>query len=130
MPRPSKKPASQVRAVKQEIRNGTAELRISSRDVYPRIWRTVERIPKGKVAAYGTIARLSGFPGQPRLAGYALFNLPDGIDIPWQRVINARGEISLPGKRGDEQRRLLEAEGVVFKGNRVDMKRFGWNGGK
>lgn len=95
-------------------------------DSYPRVWRTVERIPKGKVASYGTIARLSGFPDQPRLAGYALFNLPEGIDIPWQRVINARGEISLPGKRGDEQRRLLEAEGVVFKGNRVDMKRYGW----
>jgi len=100
--------------------------RSSSLAVYPRIWRTVSRIPRGKVASYGTIARLSGFPIQPRIAGYALHNLPDGIDIPWHRVINARGRISLPGKRGVEQRQLLEREGILFVRSTIDMKKFGW----
>jgi len=95
-------------------------------DAYPRIWRTVARIPRGRVASYGTIARLSGFPTQPRMAGYALHTLPDGIDIPWHRVINARGQISLPDARGAEQRRLLEKEGIVFARDTIDMKRFGW----
>lgn len=100
--------------------------RTTSLEAYPRIWRTVARIPRGKVASYGTVARLSGFPTQPRMAGYALHSLPDGIDIPWHRVINSRGQISLPGERGVEQRRLLEREGILFVRKRIDMKRFGW----
>lgn len=100
--------------------------RTTSLEAYPRIWRTVARIPRGKVASYGTVARLSGFPTQPRMAGYALHSLPDGIDIPWHRVINSRGQISLPGERGFEQRRLLEREGILFVRKRIDMKRFGW----
>ena len=99
-----------------------------SLDAYPRIWRTVSRIPRGKVASYGTIARLSGFPTQPRIAGYALHKLPDGIEIPWHRVINARGRISLPGKSGAEQRRLLEKEGILFVRDVINMKKFGWRG--
>jgi methylated-DNA-protein-cysteine methyltransferase-like protein len=93
---------------------------------YPLIWQTVERIPEGKVASYGTVAAMSGFPRQPRLAGYALHNLPPGTDIPWHRVINAQGKISLPGQRGRRQRQLLEAEGVIFRNGKVDMKKFGW----
>jgi len=100
--------------------------RRSTLEAYPRIWQTVARIPAGKVASYGTIARLSGFPTQPRIAGYALHRLPDGIDIPWHRVINSRGRISLPGERGAGQRRLLEKEGIVFSGIAVDMQRYGW----
>jgi methylated-DNA-protein-cysteine methyltransferase-like protein len=69
---------------------------------------------------------LSGFPTQPRIAGYALHKLPDGIDIPWHRVINAHGRISLTGKSGAEQRRLLEKEGILFVRNVVNMKLFGW----
>jgi len=84
------------------------------------------KIPRGKVASYGTIARLSGYPRQPRMAGYALRNLPPGTDIPWQRVVNAQGKISLPGESGADQRRLLEKEGIVFLQGKIDMKRFGW----
>ncbi|RPJ31649.1 MAG: MGMT family protein, partial [Planctomycetaceae bacterium] len=60
---------------------------------YARIYRTVKRIPRGRVATYGQIARLSGFPNQPRLAGYALHNLRDNEqpNVPWHRVINAQG---------------------------------------
>jgi methylated-DNA-protein-cysteine methyltransferase-like protein len=95
-------------------------------DPYPSIFKTVERIPAGKVASYGSVAALSGFPGQPRLAGYALHNLPSGTDIPWHRVINAQGKISLPGRAGRLQRQLLEAEGVVFLNGKVDMRKYGW----
>jgi methylated-DNA-protein-cysteine methyltransferase-like protein len=97
------------------------------KDSYLRIWRTVSRIPRGKVASYSTVARLSGLHGQARLAGYALHNLPPGSGIPWHRVINSGGKISLPGRRGDEQARLLKMEGIPYEKRGVDMKRFGWS---
>ncbi|HNH33964.1 MAG TPA: MGMT family protein, partial [bacterium] len=50
---------------------------------YPLIWATVMKIPKGKVAAYGQIAYIAGLGRQPRLVGYALHNIPEGMDIPW-----------------------------------------------
>lgn len=100
--------------------------RRAEKDTYPRIWRTVLRIPRGKVASYGTIAELSGFPRQGRLAGYALHNLPGGTGIPWHRVINAGGKISLAGKRGEEQGRLLKEEGIVFIRGRISMENFEW----
>ncbi len=101
----------------------------AEKDTYLRIWRTVIRIPKGKVASYGRIAALSGLPRQGRLAGYALHNLPGGTGIPWHRVINARGKISLPGKRGEEQERLLREEGIVFARGVIDMEKCGWRPG-
>jgi methylated-DNA-protein-cysteine methyltransferase-like protein len=98
---------------------------------YSRIYRTVRRIPRGRVATYGQIARLAGFPRHARLVGYALHALrgADDISVPWHRVINARGEISLGVFSGaDLQRDLLKAEGVVFdRHHRVDLARFGWN---
>ncbi len=95
---------------------------------YPRIWAVVRRIPRGRVATYGQIAALAGFPSQPRLAGYALHALPEQSAVPWHRVINARGRISLPPTDGlrDLQRAMLEAEGVVFRGGRIDLGRHGW----
>lgn len=100
--------------------------RDNRQDSYLRIWRTVSRIPRGKVASYGTIARLSGFPRHARLAGYALHNIPPGTDIPWHRVINAGGRISLAGERGAQQKRLLTQEGLVFARGGIDMRKFGW----
>lgn len=97
---------------------------------YHKIYRTVRKIPRGKVATYGQIARLSGFPGQARLAGYALNALRDENDarVPWWRVINAKGTISLGEFTGaDLQRELLEQEGVVFyPPGRVDLEKYGW----
>ena len=94
---------------------------------YAAIWRTVKQIPKGKVATYGDIAKLSGLPGQQRLVGYALHNLPPNSKVPWQRVINSQGKISLRKRSGGyrRQRRLLEKEGVVFANDTVDLQRFG-----
>ncbi len=93
---------------------------------YLRIWNATLHIPRGSVSTYGAIAALAGLEGQPRLAGYALHNLPPGTEIPWQRVVNARGKVSLRGSSGTRQRFLLEKEGVVFRNKKVDLAVFGW----
>lgn len=97
-------------------------------ETYARIYAQIRRIPRGRVATYGQIARLAGMPSHARLVGYALHALSDE-NVPWQRVINARGEVSpraLPGAQG-LQRRLLEGERVVFDHRgRVDLQRFRW----
>ncbi len=108
------------------IRKRAGRTKVNSLSNYHRIWQTVLQIPKGKVATYGQIAELSGLPRQPRLAGYALHNIPSGMEIPWYRVINAAGKISLPGKSGRRQQKLLEKEGVKFSNNRIDLERYGW----
>ncbi len=89
----------------------------------------MRRIPKGRVATYGQVAELAGLPRQARQVGYALHALPDGSRVPWQRVVNARGEVSERAVPGIEpvQRAILEAEGVVFDGRgRVDLSRYRW----
>jgi methylated-DNA-protein-cysteine methyltransferase-like protein len=95
---------------------------------YLRIWTAVCRIPRGRVSTYGRIAVLCRLPGQARLVGYALHGLPHGTGVPWQRVINARGEISFPkGSRArEEQYRLLRKEGIPFPGGRVDLEKYVW----
>jgi Predicted methylated DNA-protein cysteine methyltransferase len=94
---------------------------------YQLIWETVTQIPEGKVASYADVATLSGLPGQQRLVGYALHNLPHNSCVPWQRVINAQGKISFPQKtaRYKRQKKLLEKEGIVFKKEKIDLKKFG-----
>jgi methylated-DNA-protein-cysteine methyltransferase-like protein len=94
---------------------------------YEEIYRIVRRIPRGRVATYGLIARLAGIPRNARRVGYALAALRED-DVPWHRVINAQGEISLRSTAGySEQRGLLEAEGVVFdEDGRIDLARFQW----
>jgi len=92
-----------------------------------RIHKVVSRIPRGRVATYGQIARLAGLGGQARLVGYAMHALPAGTRVPWQRVVNAQGAISLPGKSALRQRALLEKEGVRFDARgRIDLDRFLW----
>ena len=103
---------------------------------YSLVWDLVRRIPRGRVAAYGWIALLLPPPPGvdaeayrafgPRWVGGAMAACPD--DVPWQRVINSKGEIS-PRPGAQRQRELLEKEGIVFdEKNRVDLKKFGWNG--
>jgi methylated-DNA-protein-cysteine methyltransferase-like protein len=96
---------------------------------YDMIHRIVSRIPRGRVATYGQIAELAGIAGQARRVGYALSALPNGTAVPWQRVVNARGEISLRSQSGSEslQKKLLKAEGVLFtRDGRISMDRFQW----
>ena len=96
--------------------------------LHEKIRATVRRVPPGAVATYGQIAAEAGAPRRGRLVGQVLKRLPGGSDVPWHRIINARGEISLPvGSDGwRQQRARLEGEGVVFSGGRIDLTRFGW----
>lgn len=96
---------------------------------YDRIYSTVREIPPGRVATYGRVAAAAGLPGRARLVGYALHALADGTSVPWHRVINARGRISLRRGSGADitQRIRLEAEGVEFDaGGRVSLAIYGW----
>jgi methylated-DNA-protein-cysteine methyltransferase-like protein len=95
---------------------------------YVRIYAVVRRIPRGRVATYGQVAKLAGLPGSARQVGYALHALPGASALPWQRVINASGAISLhPMNGGISQRILLEKEGVRFDARgRVSLTKFGW----
>ena len=98
---------------------------------FSQVHHVVRLIPPGRLATYGQIARLLGQPRAARTVGWALRSTPDGEEIPWQRVINARGTISFGARSpgADLQRALLEAEGVVFdEQGRVDLKVYGWVG--
>lgn len=100
-------------------------------DRWRRIYAVVRRIPRGRVATYGQVAALAGLPRHARQVGYALHALPEGSDVPWHRVINARGEISPRATPGWDhlQRALLRRERVLGRDDRVDMARFRWEPG-
>ena len=98
--------------------------------LYRRIYAAVAVVPRGRVVTYGQVAR--GVRGAtPRLVGYAMAALPEQSGIPWHRVVNHRGGISLRsgGDGGLIQRRLLEGEGVRFYGNGLlNLERYRWSG--
>jgi methylated-DNA-protein-cysteine methyltransferase related protein len=96
---------------------------------YQRIYAVVRRIPAGRVATYGQVASLAGLKGHARQVGYALHALPDGTAVPWHRVVNAAGGISLRAMPGGElvQRGLLEREGIKLDPRgRVPLARVRW----
>lgn len=96
---------------------------------YRRLYRIVRHIPKGRVATYGVLARLAGRPGAARTVGWALSALPDDADVPWWRVLNVSGRISLSAHEHASvvQRALLLREGVRFApGGAVNLSVFGW----
>jgi methylated-DNA-protein-cysteine methyltransferase related protein len=84
-----------------------------------RITATIRGIPRGKVSTYGAVAKAAGFPGAARQVVAALRG---AVGLPWQRVLGAGGAIRLRGDYAFEQRFRLEAEGVTFRGRKVDMK--------
>jgi methylated-DNA-protein-cysteine methyltransferase-like protein len=84
-----------------------------------RIERIIRSIPRGKVSTYGGVAKIAGYPRAARLVARILRR---GYELPWQRILGAGGEIKLRGDSAIEQRLRLEAEGVRFRGRRVDMK--------
>lgn len=93
------------------------------------IYQVVAQIPVGFVATYGQIARLAGFPRHARQVGYALNHLDEQSDLPWHRVVNAQGRISIRGAEGESehcQRKKLEQEGILFEGDKISLKRFQW----
>jgi len=97
------------------------------------VYRMVKKIPRGRVATYGQIAKLIGWPRHARHVGYALSATPASVKIPWHRVINAQGRISLRVRHWDSgsdelQRILLEAEGVEFGAEgKISLRRFQWD---
>jgi methylated-DNA-protein-cysteine methyltransferase-like protein len=97
---------------------------------FDQVYTLVRCIPSGRVATYGQIARLLAQPHAARTVGWAMRDVPEGSDIPWHRVINVGGRISLADPEGAaEQRCLLQAEGVVFGfDGRIDLDTFGWDG--
>ena len=92
------------------------------------IWQVVHMIPSGKVATYGQVAALAGLPKAARFAGSSLKGLPTATRIPWHRVINAQGRISLPPSSASyqEQHQRLTQEGVLIRNGKVALKDYQW----
>ncbi|WHR52410.1 MGMT family protein [Vibrio furnissii] len=91
------------------------------------IFAVIHQIPHGKVSTYGEIARMAGYPGYARHVGKALGNLPKDSKLPWFRVINSKGEISLTGPDWERQRERLVAEGIaVSVEGRISLKKYKW----
>ncbi|RJS95071.1 MGMT family protein [Salinisphaera sp. Q1T1-3] len=92
-----------------------------------RVYAVVARIPRGCVATYGDVAAEIGQPRAARQVGYAMHRCPQSL--PWHRVVNARGRISLPvdSTSGIAQRRRLGDEGIVFVGGQLDLARHRWD---
>jgi methylated-DNA-protein-cysteine methyltransferase-like protein len=96
---------------------------------FERIYAVIKRIPKGKVATYGQIAKLAGLPRHARQVGFALAALPEGASVPWQRVVNAAGQVSRREHPNSvaRQRSLLERENVCFdERGRIALEISGW----
>ncbi|MCK4671415.1 MAG: MGMT family protein [Candidatus Aegiribacteria sp.] len=103
---------------------------MKNESMYARIYNIVRMIPPGKVATYGQVSRIAG-RCSARNVGYAMSSVPFGSDIPWHRVINSRGMISIRsyGEECYAQHQLLEGEGVLFsEKGRVNLDIYGWEG--
>lgn len=107
----------------------TGERAPSRETFYDRVYEFVRGVPAGHVVTYGQVALELGSPAAPRAVGYALHFLPGNSDVPWWRVVNAGGGISLRGRgeAAEVQRHLLEAEGVEFgRGDTIDLRQYRW----
>lgn len=98
---------------------------------YDQVFEIVKKIPPKRVSTYGRIACLLGTPRAARAVGYALNSLKKDFyqDVPWQRVINSKGQISFKGDvfRANLQRKMLETEGIVFtKDDKIELSVYGW----
>lgn len=107
----------------------TGERATSRKTFYDRVYEFVRQVPAGQVVTYGQVALELGSPAAARAVGYALHFLPGNSDVPWWRVVNAGGGISLRGRgeAAEVQRRLLEGEAVEFlHEGRIDLRRYRW----
>jgi methylated-DNA-protein-cysteine methyltransferase related protein len=91
--------------------------------MFRKMLKVIAKVPQGRVATYGQIAKLAGYHGYARQVVWAL---QGPHNAPWHRIVGAGGKILLPGQAGLEQRMRLEMEGVRFSGSRVNMKEFAW----
>ena len=123
----SKRVAAVPAAKKRAKRKPTAAKADST---WQRFYDVVRKVPRGKVATYGQIAEVAGLPGHARQVGYALAAVGRSTTVPWQRVINAQGRVSVRSAgQGSTivQQQALEREGVIFEaGGRVSLARYGW----
>jgi len=99
-------------------------------DDFPsQIYTQIHQVPFGKVTTYGDIAKFSGFPGYARQVGRLMANLPEGSTLPWHRVINSKGMISMKGSDLIRQRTSLQSEGVeVSETGKISLQKYRWNG--
>lgn len=98
-------------------------------ELHRQILEVIALIPYGKVATYGQIAKLAGLPKHARLVGYVLKHLDKSSEIPWYRVINSQGKISVTriNQQGENmQQSLLEQEGIYLLNGKVNLEIFGW----
>jgi methylated-DNA-protein-cysteine methyltransferase-like protein len=92
------------------------------------VYKLVKKIPRGRVTTYGALAKALRLRGGARVAGYAMAACPGGKGIPWHRVIGAGGRLLIREPHASLQRRLLETEGILIDGKRVNMKKYAWSG--
>ena len=97
-------------------------------DPTQRIYTVLAAIPSGVVVSYGQVADLAGLPRAARLVGRALSVLPNDTQLPWHRVVNASGQISMPSDRPGcmQQKQRLQAENALVIGDRISLKQYGW----
>ncbi|NMP26137.1 MGMT family protein [Rahnella sp. SAP-1] len=93
-----------------------------------RVFHIIAAIPLGQVTTYGAVARMAGSPRAARQVGGVLKKLPPGSTLPWHRVVNRHGEISLQGEDFKRQRQALLAEGIIFAQGKIDLLKYGWQG--
>lgn len=95
-------------------------------DATSSIYRVLAAVPRGRVITYGDLAELAGYPRAARLAGQVLRKLPQNTRLPWHRVVNAQGRLSLPEPGARRQREKLEREGVILQNGKVDLHKYRW----
>ncbi|MFV8784402.1 MGMT family protein [Microbulbifer sp. SA54] len=98
----------------------------SGHDATSRICLALAQVPYGRVVTYGKLAELAGLPRAARLVGQTLRKLPKETKLPWHRVINAQGKISLPEPAAGRQRDCLLSEGIVTVNGKIDMRHYAW----
>ena len=102
---------------------------MTTNNINEMIWQIIAAIPYGRVASYGQIARLAGFPNHARYVGSILKKLPADSKLPWHRVVNAQGKLAFPVDSDSYQcqRAKLEAEGIKFEQMRLSLALYGWH---
>jgi methylated-DNA-protein-cysteine methyltransferase related protein len=110
----------------RKVPGRTTLVRKPAPSLFDRIYAIVRRVPKGRVVTYGQIARALGSPRAARTVGWAMRACP--ANVPWHRVVNARGQVSLRPTSGyHEQTARLKVEGVRFdRADRIDLLKYGW----